>query len=420
MKRLILIVFVCMFFMSTGDLYSLGRYRDIIIGNTPTGLGGAFIGVADDNNAVWYNPAGMTWIQGSSIGTSPAFEVHANGRLDSFLGSDEGESSILFVPTSLCSVSDALGGKLGLGVFMPIKSAFNQSTSAGPVTAGPDTWAGFLDRASNEEMFYLGASYGYRINDKVGIGGGLYYVSASFTHHLYQLIYDPAFSASVDYQETEIKETYKQQGFAAMVSAMFEPVKDFKIGVNFWSRTNLNGSGLYRQVDTEVNVLGFSTSRLIEFSTANDLRVIPANLGVGISWRINEKWMIAADLVNHFGTSYTRFGNDRVNIEPVINVSIGAEWMITPKVPFRFGIYTNDSFYPEIDSDADPNQPHVDVFGVTVGAGYNGEKNRFFGGLKIGSGTGKELVFDQVTDTLVEVDAVSYTVALFMGMNYNF
>ncbi|MFC1479741.1 hypothetical protein ACFL6F_04005 [Planctomycetota bacterium] len=206
-------VFLIVLLLVTALVYPSGRYRDIFIGNKPAGLGGAFIGVADDNNAVWYNPAGMVWIKRACVGTSPSFEMHANGRTDSFLGESESESSILFVPTALSSVSDAGPGKFGLGVFMPVKSAFSQTTSAGPVTVGPDTWAGFLDRTQNEEIFYLGAAYGYKINDQWSIGGGLYYVSSTYTHNLSQLIYDPTVPSpgATDYFETNIKESEKLQ-----------------------------------------------------------------------------------------------------------------------------------------------------------------------------------------------------------------
>jgi long-subunit fatty acid transport protein len=410
--------------MVSAVVYPSGRYRDIFIGNKPAGLGGAFIGLADDNNAVWYNPAGMAWIKGSCVGTSPSFEIHANGRTGSFLGEDEAEASILFVPTALSSVSDAGPGKLGLGVFMPVKSAFTQTTTAGPVTVGPDTWAGFLDRTENEEIFYLGGTYGYRINDQWSIGGGVYYVSSTYAHNLSRLIYDPTVGSpgTTDFVETNIKESEKLTGFTAMIGGMFKPVDNVKIGLTYWLDTRLSGDGLYKEFNTQVGVLGFVNpgNRTLIFNTDNDTRIIPGQIGLGVSWQINEKWMLAADVISSFGAEFDRYNSETIELKPVVNYSVGFEWRITENVPFRFGLFSNNSYYPEVDDKNEPQKPHVDVGGVVIGAGYEGEENKFYGGLKIGSGTGDEKIFDQVTGTYEAVDATSYTIGIVLGMNYSF
>lgn len=414
-------VYICAVLMLfSAAVYPSGRYRDIFIGNKAAGLGGAFIGVADDNNAVWHNPAGMAWMQGVCVGTSPSFELHANARGGSFLNEDEAESSVLFVPASLSSVSDAGPGKLGLGVFMPVKEAFTQNTSAGPVTAGSDTWSGFLDRTENEEIFYLGAAYAGRINDYFSIGGALYYVSAHYSHDLYQLIYDPS-GVELDYYETELKESEKLRGFTAEAGAMFRPSEHVSLGLVLRTRTRLQGDGLYREVHTEVNPFGVVVQpRTVVFNTDVDQRIIPASLGLGVSWQINDEWMIAADLVRYFSAEYERYDHEEIHLEPVTNVSIGAEWRITEHVPFRFGVYTNNSYFPEIDGRDEPQKPHVDVQGIVAGAGYESDQNTFFGCLKIGSGEGKEKVRDQITGVYTSVDAVSYTFGFILGMNYSF
>lgn len=41
--------------------------RNYMEGTRPTGMGGAFIGIADDHNAIWYNPAGLGFMKGTSL-----------------------------------------------------------------------------------------------------------------------------------------------------------------------------------------------------------------------------------------------------------------------------------------------------------------------------------------------------------------
>ncbi|MFC1479740.1 hypothetical protein ACFL6F_04000 [Planctomycetota bacterium] len=203
---------------------------------------------------------------------------------------------------------------------------------------------------------------------------------------------------------------------------MFKPIEDVKIGLTYWLDTRLSGQGLYKEFNTAVGVLGFVNpgTRALIFNTDNDTRIIPGKLGLGVSWQINEKWMIAADIISYFGAEYKRFDNEKIKLESVTNFSIGAEWMITDKVPFRFGIYSNNSYYPSIDDANEPQKPHVDVGGVVIGAGYEGDQNKFYGGLKIGSGTGQEKIMDQLNNTYIAVDAQSYTIGIILGMNYNF
>jgi len=423
MKRREVLCLLVSLLAAAGPVSASGRYRDIFIGNKAAGLGGAFIAVADDNNAVWYNPAGMVLVKGSCVGTSPSFEAHANGREKSFLGEDEGEWSLLFVPTALASVSDLAGGKLGLGIFMPVKDNFTQTTHAGPVTAGSDTWSGFLDRTENEEIFYAGAAYAYPLTERFSLGGAFYYVSAVYTHNLYKLIYDPTSPAParVDYEETEIKESEKLTGFCGMMGAMFRPLDNLRFGLTLWSRARLSGSGLYREIDTTVDALGVVTQpRTIVFNTDNDEMIIPARLGLGLCWRISPSWMMTVDMVRCFSASYRRYDSRRVDVVPVTNTSVGFEWRITPRVPFRFGFFSNNAYTPLVDESDQLQKAHVDVGGVTLGAGYEGERNVFFGGLKIAAGTGKDKVRNQVTDTYEVVNAASYTLGLFLGINYNF
>lgn len=403
-----------------GGLAADGRYRDIFIGNKPAGLAGAFIGVADDNNAPWYNPAGMVLIEGASVGTSPSFESHANGRSGSFLGEDEAEVSVLFVPTALSSVSDALGGKVGLGIFMPVKTAFTQTTQVYGFDDGSTVWNGLLDRMENEEIFYLGASYGYAFNETVAVGGGLYYVSSTYSHNLFLLTVEDGNDAH--YQEADFRETASRTGYCGMASIMVRPSERFRLGCTLWSQTVLNGSGLYRGVTTSVgDVFDWVVNgRDGAFDTGNPKQVIPGRFGIGIAWQMSPAWLMAFDIINYFGTSYRMFDAGRVTIEPVSDFSLGFEWRITPHVPFRFGIYSNRSYFPAINSQDEFQEPHVDLSGLTVGAGYEGSRNRFFGCLKVGSGTGRDKMYDVVTGTYVPIDAASYTVAIQLGMSYNF
>jgi hypothetical protein len=52
----------------SGEQYSnVASIFDLGIGARPLAMGGAFVGLADDGNALFYNPAGLAWAQGLSV-----------------------------------------------------------------------------------------------------------------------------------------------------------------------------------------------------------------------------------------------------------------------------------------------------------------------------------------------------------------
>jgi len=52
----------------SGEQYSnVASIFDLGMGARPLAMGGAFVGLADDGNALFYNPAGLAWAQGFSV-----------------------------------------------------------------------------------------------------------------------------------------------------------------------------------------------------------------------------------------------------------------------------------------------------------------------------------------------------------------
>jgi len=52
----------------SGEQYSnVASIFDLGMGARPLAMGGAFVGIADDGNALYYNPAGLAWAQGLSV-----------------------------------------------------------------------------------------------------------------------------------------------------------------------------------------------------------------------------------------------------------------------------------------------------------------------------------------------------------------
>jgi len=129
------------------------------------GMGGAFLGLADDATSAYTNPAGLTQLKGEEF-SATAYEVSfgadyraANGAATSMNRQDQ------FIPQVYCAwAPENASWALGLGFYAP----FGLSTDW-PATSGFRTFA-----TKNEETYYtLNPVVAWRVSDMLSLGGGL-------------------------------------------------------------------------------------------------------------------------------------------------------------------------------------------------------------------------------------------------------
>ncbi len=99
-----------------------GRYRDYVIGDRASGMGGAAIAIAQSVDAVYYNPAGLSDTKRDSLSLSANLYGFEKMRQRNAMapGEDASSSSFVAIPTAVGGVarfSDEWVG--GFGVFTP-------------------------------------------------------------------------------------------------------------------------------------------------------------------------------------------------------------------------------------------------------------------------------------------------------------
>jgi hypothetical protein len=126
-KAAILLVLILCLTAKGEEFASVGALFDIGMGARPLGMGGAFVGLADDENAVFYNPAGLAFLKTAglsslysrqfgffdyaSVGFAMRFvganllQIHSNLPVTNQFGNPIGEISYM-----------DLGGMVSLGV----------------------------------------------------------------------------------------------------------------------------------------------------------------------------------------------------------------------------------------------------------------------------------------------------------------
>ncbi|MBC8205174.1 hypothetical protein ISS30_00190 [bacterium] len=158
---IILFIFVAAPCYSEGLSHIPGAFVDIGYGARPMGMGGAFTGLADDHNAVMWNPAGMCRVQGNGI---------------SFMWAKQ----FGFVPYNYLSYSRELGKdyRIGAGVIFSGDEVLSESTTlvsfASPLTRAwyklSDVylglsvklrWASFGNNSDGDADRVTGDAFGY-------------------------------------------------------------------------------------------------------------------------------------------------------------------------------------------------------------------------------------------------------------------
>ena len=106
---------------SAGPAYADGYYTPApLLGERASSLGGAFVGLADDPSAAWYNPAGLASLQSSVFGANlDLYELSFVTRESAVRVGDDAEavslSQFVSVPTAF-GVAWIWGDGLGAAV----------------------------------------------------------------------------------------------------------------------------------------------------------------------------------------------------------------------------------------------------------------------------------------------------------------
>ena len=160
MKKVILVIFIFLFSASASFAFEgsggyAGAFLRIPVGARPAGLGNAFVSVADDANALFYNPGGIYQLKGKTFAAMYSLmSMDRNHYQGSFIWTDDklGAVGLMFIGYSVGKIDgrDSNGNPTG-------------------------------EFGDNEMAFSL--TYGRRLLPFLGIGGSVKYLNHSLANH---------------------------------------------------------------------------------------------------------------------------------------------------------------------------------------------------------------------------------------------
>ncbi|MHA6279456.1 OmpP1/FadL family transporter [Salinimicrobium sp. CAU 1759] len=354
-KVLLLLVFAL-----AGTLTYAGGYRVAVQGQRALAMGHTGVAVVNSAELGFFNPAGLVYLENQmtiSAGVSAVFSEVAwqNESTGAFARTDNPVGTPFYFNASY-KLKDWLS--LGLSVYTPY----------GSTVEWEDDWAGsHLVNNIKLQAIYVQPLVSVKVTDYLSLGGGPIFVTGSvnFNRNLSRTLTD------IDGNRSEVTidaSGVNEWGWSA--SAMFTATEDLRIGVNYRSEIIMNAEG------GEADFENIPNTPLAPFSdTTFDAELpLPAELTVGLSYQLNDKWLLAFDFNRTFWGVYEsldiEFANGRVannprNYEDANTWRFGAQYTATDKLTLRAGYYLDES--PVKEGYFAPETPRNDSMGFTAG-----------------------------------------------------
>ncbi len=353
------------------------------LGSKALTMGGAFVGLADDHSAIFWNPAGI---------------AHFNKKYIGFYGTDIIPSSTYSFSLGPLPVVDAetvtkhyLGGLAayyhpigeqvvaGIGVYTPsgLGAEWDGADFAGIAANNPN-----LKWKSKIELVTIAPVVAFRINEQVSIGGALNINYGTF---------DVAFHAGAaevpvppyEIDLAQYEESMSGWGFGATFGILVKPSEMFSIGATFRtpSKVSFNGEASIPRL----SLIGAALGLALNPSTDIDRDLTwPMWLAVGVAVKPMDSLTLTGDVqythwseIDKIHTEYKDAfwqllladDTDRpMNWDNAVQIRFGAEYVFNVWA-FRGGFYWDPS--PAPNRTMNVLLPNFDFNVITAGMGYS-------------------------------------------------
>ena len=306
------------------------HYKNLIVGDRPAGMGGAYTAVSDTPEGAFYNPAGIVYGVGRSLSVSVnAFHSTWTTYEGVLGGGDWTRTSSSLVPNFFGMVQPLGKGKLAFSYAVPdiIEEDQNQ------VFLNVPGFTSLTFNLSNLEKTYkIGPSYALKLSDTFAIGLTLY------GHYRQEKLVFSQFllNTSAEYEWTTFNKKFSEYGIDPKIGFMWSPEDTMSFGLTI-SKVNILKSSSRWQSTAKTNIPSGITETtspsVTEFDNENKY---PMSISVGVALFPTESLLISGDI-----DYYEKVESE--NKDSVVNLSLGAEYYFSEKYALRGGFFTSMS-----------------------------------------------------------------------------
>ena len=335
-----------------------------LIEQSASGMGNAYAGaaaVAEDASTIYFNPAGMTYINGTqAVGAlhliNPNAEFNDKGSVKAAgfpPKGDEGPNAgdLAFVPNFYFMTELTPSIKAGIGVNAP----FGLKTEYG------DKWVGrFQADKSEVKTININPSIAFKVNEQLSLGFGLsaMYAEATLTRQVNRVL--------AAERDAEIKGD--DWGFGFNLGAIYQATADTRFGIAYRSKVEQHLDGKAK----------FSAPLSIANTGVKADVTLPENLSLSAFSRLNDKWDLMGDVT---WTRWSQFEELKVvrdngttlaltpeNWDNTMRYSVGVSYHYTDAIKLRAGLaYDEEAISDEFRTARIPGN---DRKWLSLGAGW--------------------------------------------------
>ena len=296
-------------------------------------MGGAFVGLANDFSAVYYNPAGLSQMEAPNLAVFGSFILPKGTYQFDLLGIDTETNSRVY-PTGALGYFKPLSDKITVGVlaYMPCGAGadWNGNDLLLLSDGVPFTWE------SQVGVMTVAPSISYKMSEQFSVG-----LSLNMNYGMLK-VSKPGIG--------QYNEDLSGMAFNATIGAMFKPSDKFSIGVSFKTpyKVKLKGDATMANID----ILGLPNTSEMEREAT-----FPLWLGAGIAVKPMDNLTITADV--HF-TNWKKLDKIPATLDNVlwqlvlgnaldldlrwedtVQLRFGLEYMFSEAFALRAGFYTD-------------------------------------------------------------------------------
>ena len=344
-------------------------------GAAAMGMAGAFVSIANNATAVFHNPAGMAWLQGTQVSLGGTFII-PKGSLSlpnwpdpTYRNVDQLDQTFLAPNFYL---THKFGDKVaaGIGVFAPY----------GLGTKWPTKYPlRYLGTSAEMQTILVNPAISYKVNENLAFGAGISYVHSSLSLKLVRLITDFApygwtgdVPASLD--------GAKGDAFAFNAGVLYKAEK-VSFGLTYRSNFNIKYKG-----DIALDTSGVPAPFKPYLPTTGSVKTtfkFPDIFTAGVSYNLTEALLLAFDAQYYTWSRYDKYvinisypaGYPGAEPETVLEdwkntliARLGLQYKLNESLTLRCGFIYD--WTPQPVESIDPNLPDANRYALTLGFGY--------------------------------------------------
>jgi long-subunit fatty acid transport protein len=365
------------------DISISGSPNPVGSGARAMGMGGAFIGVADDATAASWNPGGLIQLETPEISAAISYDNRSETRSFSEKPEASGTDSIALTDINYLSAAYPFSfHEKNMVISLNYQTLYDFNKEAAATfqvnPTPPLNIAGVKKAEINAEGYLKALSPAYAVQITPSFSAGLtlnWYSNElgcswkrTYTETLSGSYIGGPFSSAVEQEEK-----YQFNGFNFNLGMLWNINSSLTLGAVY--KTPFDADLYYRETYQSSSTLG-ATPPTVAAEEDQTIRM-PQSYGIGLAWRFSDAFSMDIDVYRTDWQDYVITQADGNEISPITGqnpslsdtqpthqVRVGGEYLFIGKnsvIPVRAGL-----FY---DPEPTANTPD-DFYGISLGSGY--------------------------------------------------